>query len=284
MKDEDVERQTSNVNPCPGVLQPITCDPQPATPKSVAVFLVGIAALISLWLPPLPASLQFPQTWLDALGAIRLFKPGDLKPLRWDYFVVPLLAVYALWITWKSRPGNNYPGKGDPSLAESPVPGGFLHESGLTGANFLGAIKFLALPTLLGAFLLLGIGACCHSIDITPRFWKRFLLNSAIFQQMVIQLFFHRQLTPWFGAGRKTAWVLTLYFAALHAPNPGLMLGTFIGMYFWARCYQRQPNLYALAISQALLSALLMHTMPKWMLPSVSVGLRFVEKVGWLCL
>jgi len=282
MKDEDVERQTLNVNPCSGILQSLVCDPQPATPKSVAVFVVGIATLIVLWLPPLPFSIQLPQMWLDALGALGVFKSGDLKALRWDYFIVPLLVVYALWITWKTRPGNNHLGRGDPSLAESHVPRGFLHESGLTGANFWGAIKLLALPTLLGAVFLLGFGACCHSIEITPRFWKRFLLNSAIFQQMVIQLFFHRQLMPWFGAGRKTAWILTIFFAALHAPNPGLMLGTLIGMYFWARCYQRQPNLYALAISQALLSALLMHTMPKWMLPSVSVGSRFVEKVWFV--
>ena len=230
------------------------------TPRSRAVFVIGIAALIALWLPPLFVISDFGFRISDFPGHLRA--RGE-RPIYWDYFIVPILVVCAFRVAWKSRP----------SLAES----------GLTGANFLGAIKLLALPTLLGAVFLLGFGACCNSIDITPRFWKRFLLNSAIFQQMVIQLFFHRQLMPWFGAGRKTAWILTLFFAALHAPNPGLMLGTFIGMYFWTRCYQRQPNLYALAISQALLSALLMHTMPKWMLPSVSVGLRFVEKVGWLC-
>jgi len=70
--------------------------------------------------------------------------------------------------------------------------------------------------------------------------------------------------------------------------QPAMMLGTLVGMYFWARCYQRYPNIYALALSHAFLSAVLMQAMPKWLLPSVSVGHRFVEKGiaqhwwGWL--
>jgi hypothetical protein len=112
----------------------------------------------------------------------------------------------------------------------------------------------------------------------TDRFWKRLNPLAALLQQTAVQIYFHRQLAAWFGHGRKTAVLLTLLFVLLHVPNPGLMLGTLVGMYFWARCYQTYPNLYALAISHALLSAVLMQTLPKVLLPSVSVGWRFIRK------
>lgn len=233
------------------------------------MFIIGALGLVALWLPALatiPTS-TISAPWRNVLIGVRAirFDEGVLA-LRWDCLLVPVLLMWAVWVTWKSRPSRA--------------------EWGLDFSEFAAALKYLAWPTVLGALVLLSIGAIGGSIHMEARFWKRFLLNSAIFQQLVLQVFFHRQLMSWFGAGRKTAGVLTLYFVVLHAPNPGLMLGTLVGMYFWARCYQRSPNLYALALSQAFLSALLMHTMPKGLLPSVSVGLRFVEKVpsdwwGW---
>ncbi len=232
-----------------------------------AVFIIGLVSLLLLWLPPLPyvfRATQIPQPWLEWLISLKSIKFTETWPLRWDYLFVPILSIYILTVLWKSRVS--------------------LQEAGLGFQHFGGALKYLWFPTLIGATVLLGIGFLCHSIDITDRFWKRLNPLSGLFQQALIQLFFHRQLVPWFGSGRKTAWILTLFFLALHAPNPGLMAGTLFGMYFWARCYQQHPNLYALALSHALLSALLMHTMPKWILPSVSVGHRFVEKGiahGW---
>ncbi len=230
--------------------------------RSPAVFVVGLLTLVALWLPPLPCTVHaadLPKPLFDLLHAIRSIKPDESWRLRWDYFVIPPLFIYALWVTWKSRV----------SLAESGL--GFRH--------FIGALRQLALPTLVGAAILLAVGCACHSLSISDRFWKRLNPLSGLVQQMAIQLFFHRQLMPWFGSGRKTAWILAIFFAALHAPNPALMIGTLCGMYFWARAYQKAPNLYAIAISHALLSALLMHTMPRSFMPSVSVGHRYIEKV-----
>ncbi|MDD2707368.1 MAG: hypothetical protein PHV34_05105 [Verrucomicrobiae bacterium] len=229
--------------------------PQASAPRRADVFAIGLLLLAALWLPPLPAA------WRESLENFGWFGREWARGCRWDYALVPLLAVWALRLAWVDRPA--------------------WRDAGLDFRHFAAAARYLLWPTLAGAAALLLIGWSCDSIHITARFWKRFLLNSAILQQAMLQLFFHRQLVPWTGAGRRTAWMVTIYFAILHAPNPGLMLGTLIGMYFWARCYQKHPNLYALAISQSFLSALLMHTMPKAMLPSVSVGLRFVEKAGW---
>jgi hypothetical protein len=234
--------------------------------RSLAPWAVALVVLIVLWLPSLPCTLHvtdIPAPLLNFLLVFKAFKPDEKWSMRWDYFLLPPLFIYTLWVTWKSRAS--------------------AYECGLTFRNFGPALKFLFLPTLVGGIVLILLGIfsgvlSAESFGEKSRFWKGLIPIPAFFQQMAIQLFFHRQLMPWFGTGRKTAWILTLFFVLLHAPNPGLMLGTLFGMYFWARCYQVHPNLYALAISHAFLSALLMSSMPKGLLPSVSVGWRFIEK------
>jgi len=229
--------------------------------KNAGVFIIGFVVLLTLWLPPLPYWLyaaRIPPTFLDLFVNLGIFKADEKWQLRWDYILIPPIFLYAMWLTWRSRV----------SLAES----------GLTFENFTAACRLLWLPTLIGGIILYLLGIFTHPVEFSDRFWKRLFPLPALLQQIAIQLFFHRQLYPWFGKGRMTAMVLTLFFVALHAPNPGLMLGTLVGTYFWARSYQKAPNLYALSLSHAFLSAVLMQTMPKFLLPSVSVGQRFVEK------
>ncbi len=242
----------------------------PPETRHRSLFLVGALVLIALWLPPFVSPIQPADlpAWARELFGIRT---GGASPwlARWDYLIVPALFLYAATIAWKSRP----------SAAEA----------GLTLRHFGAALRWLLLPTLAAAALALLIAAATGGLQASmfswdSRFWKRLIPIPAFFQQAAIQLYFHRQLRPWLGNGRATAVALTLFFVALHAPNPGLMLGTLLGMYFWARCYQRHPNLYALALSHAFLSALFMSVAPKCLLPSVSVGRRFVEKglvQGW---
>jgi hypothetical protein len=251
-------------------MQPQLSNPSLSTaPKrSAGVFVVAAAALVALWLPGFACPLQpadLPASLARALG----LDPAARWRLRADYFVVPALFAWAAAATWRSWPG--------------------LSALGLGARNFGAACRGLLLPTLAGFALVLAIGAAwgappAEVLAPGARFWKRLVPIPALLQQLVIQGYFHRQLMPWLGRGRRAAAALTLYFVLLHAPNPGLMLGTLVGMYFWARSYQRSPNLYALALSHALLSAALMGAFPKALLPSVSVGLRFVEKglaAGW---
>lgn len=237
---------------------------EPLPPRSPGVFVVAAAALAALWLPGFDSPIQ-PAGMPSFLG----LDPAAHWRLRGDYFVIPLLFAWAAFATWRNWPG--------------------AAACGLAARHFGGACRLLVLPTLGALALILAIGALwgqppSEVLRAGGPFWKRLIPIPAFFQQLVIQAYFHRQLMPWLGQGRRTAAALTLYFVLLHAPNPGLMLGTLVGMYFWARSYQRAPNLYALALSHAVLSAALMGAFPKALLPSVSVGLRFVEKgtaAGW---
>ncbi len=229
--------------------------------RSPAVFVIGALILVALWLPPMPwtwGSEDLPAWLSQLLIALHVIREGETWRFRWDYVLIPPAFLYAIWRMIQSRLS--------------------LEESGLTWKHFGPAVRFLAFPSLLGCAVLIGWGMSTHQVEFTGHFLKRLIPLNAFAQQMGIQWFFHRELMSWFGRGRRTVWILTAYFVALHAPNPGLMLGTLVGMYVWASCYQRHPNLYALAISHSLLSAVLMQTMPRGLLPSVSVGWRFVEK------
>jgi hypothetical protein len=231
--------------------------------RNPAVFILAGLVLLLLWIPAGPVlwkleASQLPPWILEGLSLFKSIKPEAVWEFRVTYFLYVLATVYGIYFVFK-KPDS-------------------LHAAGLGFQNFGQACRLLAVPTLVGAVLLIGLGAVSGSIDFTPRFIQRLIPIPAFFQQMGIHYFLHIPLYAWFGKTRATVWVVTSFFVLFHLPNPGLSLGTLYGMYFWARAYQHAPNLYALALSHALLSAVLMHTMPKFLLPSVSVGWRFVEK------
>jgi membrane protease YdiL (CAAX protease family) len=65
-------------------------------------------------------------------------------------------------------------------------------------------------------------------------------------------------------------------FALVHAPNYPLMVLTFLGGLIWTFVYERAPNLFAPAISHLLLSATVLVAVPEGILPSMTVGYRYL--------
>lgn len=49
---------------------------------------------------------------------------------------------------------------------------------------------------------------------------------------------------------------------------------TFVGGLIWSSVYERAPNLFAIALSHAAISLMLMTSLPPWLLPSMSVGYK----------
>jgi hypothetical protein len=149
-----------------------------------------------------------------------------------------------------------------------------LGDIGVRVDNLGRALRLLALPTVAGALAILAVGSAFGSVDLGERFLfhLRTLPLWALVQQYALQGFVHRRLQDVMGTGNRTALWVALIFAALHLPNPVLVGGTFLGGYIWARVFQREPNLLALAASHTLLSAVLANAFPASLLPNMKVG------------
>ena len=143
--------------------------------------------------------------------------------------------------------------------------------------NFLAACRLLLLPTAIVVALIIVLGwLTSHSISLAP--WRnRFLLLPlwALFQQYVLNGFINRRAQLAFGKGLKSVVLVATVFSLFHFPNPLLAVLTFVGGLIWAAAYQRQPNLYALALSHALSSLTLALVISPKLLESLRVGFKY---------
>ena len=91
-------------------------------------------------------------------------------------------------------------------------------------------------------------------------------------QQYLMLGFLNRRLQDVFGKGRASLVVTAIVFAVMHAPNPTLMVATFIGGGIWAWTFQQLPNLFAVTILHIIIGAVLGHSLPDSWLPNMRVG------------
>ena len=153
--------------------------------------------------------------------------------------------------------------------------------------TFWQAIRLLALPTVAICTVIATIGFVTNSFHKTSHFGVNLLVLPiwAFVQQYVLQAFIFRRmkwaLTPERASAEEqrqgTQWAIlatAAIFSLTHLPNLVLMLLTLLGAMLWSWVYERAPSLFALALSHAAISLMLMTSIPSWLLPSMSVGYK----------
>lgn len=155
-----------------------------------------------------------------------------------------------------------------------------LTDLGLTGKNFLASIKVLLFPVGILTLVLLLEGFIFKTLHFNRKLlWQILGIPFwGLLQQYIAQSFVNRRLQIIFAPGWLSIGLTGLIFGAMHLPNPALTIATTIAGLIWAYTFQRAPNLYSLALSHGLLSALFVNATPKWLLHSMVVGYNYLVK------
>lgn len=210
---------------------------------------------------------------------------------RQPFFEILFVVVCVLLAEWAVYPlfGNNFWAVSAPVAAAFILMiishlrrGESLKDLGFRTDNFLSALKEMLWPM---AFFTLALVLCGWFLGSMQIFrvrlsWSMLAVYPGLFlwgllQQYPLQAFINRRAQIVLGEGRSSVVFVSSIFALLHLPNLPLMGATFVGGLLWARTFQREPNLPALAFSHSLMTIVLVLTVPYSSLHGLRVGYKY---------
>jgi len=146
-----------------------------------------------------------------------------------------------------------------------------LDRLGLRLDNFWKALAAVLPISLAAGILAIGAGGFLNSIDppasIAMKLAEYFAW--AVAQQFALQSVILRRLED-IGLRGSASLAAAVLFSLVHAPNPGLLILTFLGGLLWCSTFRRHPNLAAVALSHAVLAVVFVSALP----PAATGGYR----------
>ncbi len=157
---------------------------------------------------------------------------------------------------------------------------GILRTWGMRRDNFGLAIRTQLLFGLVGAGVLIGVGAALGPLSLPWTFWGTLCLYPiwGVAQQFALQNLLARNIAGFMSGPAAVAVVSSALFGVSHYPRLELVVLTFVGGIFFTLIYRKFPNLWAVGIVHGILGSLAMYLVlkedPLMMLLTYLSGLR----------
>lgn len=150
-------------------------------------------------------------------------------------------------------------------------------ELGFRVDNFFPALARLTLPLVIFILAVVLTGLLAGTLRFGPKFFSMlvFVPLWALLQQYLLLAFVNRRMRTILGEGEGSRIATAAIFSLLHLPNPVLTVACAAGGYIWVRTHEREPNLFANALTHTLASAFIANTLPGWLLKNMVVGYNY---------
>lgn len=79
------------------------------------------------------------------------------------------------------------------------------------------------------------------------------------------------------GIRQRGPLVAAALFSLIHAPNPALMILTFLGGWLWCATFRRHPNLFAVAFSHGCVAVTIVNTLPEEVTGGFRIGPSYLD-------